>query len=153
MPQLAQNLEIGENIGSATIAGCTRAADGTLTVGTIYTLLTVLDTLNPMQSNDTERASVTASPYRNNIKIESGTDYEITGKILKNDSVASATNRVRQITQNFDYVQIVHNQAGVIWTYYGLIENFKPTMNGKGALTFSCNLLMVDIGGPNPVQS
>jgi len=150
---LAQNLDLGANIGSATIAGVTRAIDGTLTVGTTHTLLTVLESINPVYENRTEEASITPSGFGNNVKLESAVNYSITGFILKNGSVSTPTNWVNAIVQNFDYAQVVHGQSGIINTYVGLIQNYRPIMEGKNALKFECNLLMVDIGGPNPVQS
>lgn len=153
MTMQLQNTEIGENIGSGTMAGLTRNADGTLTLGTTYPLLTTLENINPSFENTIDGGSITASPFKNNTKIESGVNCEVTGWILKNDSVATPTNRLRFLIQNFDYLQFTWTQAGVVNTYAGLVENYKPIMNGKTFLKYSLSMVTIDIGGPNLVQS
>jgi len=153
MTMQLQNLEIGENIGSATITGLTRNADGTLTAGTTYSLMVVLENINPTFENTTDSGSITPSSFKNNTKLESGVDLDLSGWILKNDSVATPSNRVRYIKNNYDYAQVVWSQAGVLSTYVGLIQRYKPIMNAKSFVKFEMNLIAVDIGGPNLIES
>jgi hypothetical protein len=152
MAGLAQNLYLGVNIGTATLTPCTRAGDGTLTVGTSFSLLLVIENINMKRSFELEKASITASPFMNHVKTETGTDYELTGYILKNDA-AGAVNGMSETYDNFDYVKLVHNRAGRVFTYYGLWENYEETMSGKNAVKFSASLKMIDIGSPNPLLS
>lgn len=153
MTQLAQNTEIGENIASATITGMTRGADGTLTPGTSHSLLPVLENINETGETETDRASITASPSKNSTGIESGTDLEITGFILRNDFVATPLNWARNTWDNFRYAEVVWEIANITSTYVGLVKSFKQTMNGKTHVKFEMTLEHVDIGGTNPVRS
>jgi len=152
MTALAQNFELGENIGTLTITPQTRAADGTLTNGTSWSMLGVLTSFKERRQISLDDSSITPSAYENNTPYQSGTSYDISGKIMRNDATGTI-NKTGEIFDSFSYVKMVRVRAGRTTTFWGTFENYEEDAPDKKSINFSTTLRMIDIGGPNPVYS
>lgn len=152
MTGLAQNFELGVNIGALTITPQTRAEDGTFTNGTSYSMLAVLQSIKEIRKISLDDSSITPSAYGNNTPYETSTDYEISGFIMRNDA-SGTINETAEIYDAYSYVKLVWTRSGRTKTYYGTFENYEEDAPDKKVVKFSTTLRMVDIGGPNPVFS
>lgn len=136
-----------------TIAGLNLASDGTYTVGSAGSFYGQLKTCKPTLKNELENASPSTRRPKNEVIIESGAAFEMEGMLFANDAVGSPTNLVRDRINNYDFVQIVLNYAGRVYTHIGPVEEYSENIKDKGTIPFNLSVGISDTGAANPVFS
>jgi len=148
------NIAMGKDVTAGTLVGMTKGATGLLTAsGSPVSILAWYENINPSRKRGMAQPSPTFSPYDNNVPTSSGTDFDITGYVMENDVAGTPTNVVSDLFDAFDYVKLVYTRAGRVITYIGTPSGYKEIQREKNEIKFEFNLLMVDIGGPNPAYS
>jgi hypothetical protein len=156
MASLARLVALGRLSASLTITpqsvnSTTGAlADGTISGITSFSVLGQMKTCKRRQNNTTEDISPSSSRSRNNVIIDTGSAYDITGFCYSNDTVAAPTNVADSVFQNADYVKIVTSYKGNTETFYGVCETFETGIESKGQIPFSLALVSCDIAALNP---
>lgn len=149
--QLLTFAQGSQDVGTITINSGTPNDTGAITFGSAESIFGYLATMKMSAENATEEVSAVTSPVDNNIKLSGGVMYDVSCFLRYGDSVDTPVNAPRAQTFNDDYIQLSYTLAGVDFEYVGLVKNYSEDVADKGKILATFQLLMVDIGGPNPV--
>jgi len=148
------NPALGRGSSGFTMAGCTVAATGVVTVGTAKAFTGQLTSFDMNEANEVENISASTSRNANEMIIETMNGCTIGGFLFANDVYSSSsTNPIFYIAQTTDYVQVIGTWAGRNFSFIGLIKTYTEKIAGKGKIEFTLEVGFPDIGSANPLFS
>lgn len=103
---------------------------------------------------EVEKISPITSRRGNNVIVENNTAFDVSVFLFANDVYSvSALNRLRYIGYTSDYAKLIWSDGSVTQTFYGVISKYSESAEGKGKVTASFRLEMIDTGTANPVAA
>jgi hypothetical protein len=149
------NVFLGRNTYALVMTGQTVAANGTLSDhasgDTTKALLATVEEIEQRYEARTEEINVLQSRRINEVIVESGWRYSITGILFAGDTLVktTTTNPAIYTLGIADYVKLVLTRAGIVFTFYGLITGYTERIV-KGKSGFTMEISPIEIGDYNP---
>lgn len=138
---------VGKNLTTITIAPCTVAADGVITVGTAKSLAGRCEGVSIRARAVTDQIMSVDDVIANNVVLYE--DYEINIREILTQKTALSGNNYEPVLPlqyyTADIFKIIAIKGGKTWTVYGIRSQLDDTHEGMGKQTSSMTLLPVNV--------
>lgn len=150
----APGFQLGRAMTSLVVTPLTVSSTGTIATTTpIATLTGTLETFDYTSTNELEEISAVTARNQNNMIVSTGTECTIEVLMKAGSDAAFAVNAIGAIANGADYAQVVLVQYGMNWSFQGVIKSFNHGIKGKGKVSGTLVVAMIDNGSANPAVS